>query len=95
MQAAVPATSGLRVVIATDDDPLLPHEPFLLTPPIRLADFKTASAAVSQGPSLSLGWVPGPAKDICVTVKIGAYALPDDLMIVRSMLATLQWVNGS
>jgi len=87
-QSTVYCTSCIGVVIATDSDPSVQREPFLV-PPIRLEDFLKGSA-LPQQPSLEVAWVHGPMEDIGVAVKLGAYVIPDDLMLLRSMVASFE-----
>lgn len=87
-QSGAAATWSVGVIIATDDDQRLKHVP-MLVPPLQLDDFAQGSATAQQ-PSLAVAWTRSSTSDIGITVNIGAYALPDDLMIVQAMLATLQ-----
>jgi hypothetical protein len=88
-QAQTAGTDYLSVVIAVDDDPALLHVPELTTP-LHLDDFAHTNAALPQHPSLDVAWLQRPGGDISVTVSIGAYAIPDDVMLARSMLASLR-----
>lgn len=92
-QAKVWGTSGIGVVFATDTDPTLSHQP-LLQPPLQLSSFAPGDLG-AQWSALSLAWTPGPSGDIGVAVKIGRYAIPDDVMLLRSMLATFRPTQSS
>jgi hypothetical protein len=87
-QSAVCGSSGIGVVIGTDTDSSLSHRP-LLTPPLRLDDFGRGSAP-GQQPTMDVAWVRTPAGDVGITVKVGVYAIPDDLMLLESMLVTFE-----
>jgi hypothetical protein len=88
-QSQAAGTDYIGVVIAVDDDPGLRHVPLLATP-LHLNDFATQRAVLLQHPSLDVAWVDRQGGDISVTVKLGAYAIPDDAMLVRSLLSTLR-----
>jgi hypothetical protein len=104
-EAGSPARSNLvgtyeiGAVIATDTDPNAVHAP-LLVPPISLTDFAHQKGVEQNGPgndaSLDVAWVQhADGRDISITAAVGIYAIPDDQMLLRDMLATFRFSGAS